>query len=222
MTSAGPTRKTSARLQPGELGNVLTHALGVLLSLAGGAWLIAMAAQRGGVRELVGASVFVSALVLLYSASTLYHAAHDPRARARLKVLDHCAIYLLIAGTYTPFTIAAVKGGWGWSLFGVIWGLAAAGVVFKLFFTGRFKRLSTAIYIGMGWLVIIAFAPLSQALTPLALGLLITGGVFYTVGTLFYHVERIPYSHAIWHLFVLAGSICHFAAVTAQLIGTVS
>jgi len=213
MTSAGPTRKTSARLQPGELGNVLTHALGVLLSLAGGAWLIAMAAQRGGVRELVGASVFVSALVLLYSASTLYHAAHDPRARARLKVLDHCSIYLLIAGTYTPFTIAAVKGVWGWSLFGVIWGLAAAGVVFKLFFTGRFKRLSTAIYIGMGWLVIIAAMPLYQAVSHATLLWLILGGVLYTAGTYFYHLERWPHSHAVWHLFVLGGSISHFVAV---------
>jgi len=213
MTSAGPTRKTSARLQPGELGNVLTHALGVLLSLAGGAWLIAMAAQRGGARELVGASVFVSALVLLYSASTLYHAAHDPRARARLKVLDHCAIYLLIAGTYTPFTIAAVKGGWGWSLFGVIWGLAAAGVVFKLFFTGRFKRLSTAIYIGMGWLVIIAAMPLYQAVSHATLLWLILGGVLYTAGTYFYHLERWPHSHAVWHLFVLGGSISHLVAV---------
>jgi len=205
-----------------EIASAVTHGIGVILSIGGGAVLITLASVYAGAREIISVVVFSIALLLLYSASTLYHIARSEPVKARLKVLDHCAIFLLIAGTYTPFTIAAIRGGWGWSLFGVVWGLAVFGIVFKLFFTGRFRYLSTATYIGMGWLVIIAFAPLSQALTPLALGLLITGGVFYTVGTLFYHVERIPYSHAIWHLFVLAGSICHFAAVTAQLIGTVS
>jgi len=203
-----------------EIASAVTHGIGVILSIGGGAVLITLASVFAGVREIISVVVFSIALLLLYSASTLYHIARSEPVKSRLKVLDHCAIFLLIAGTYTPFTIAAIRGGWGWSLFGVVWGLAVFGIVFKLFFTGRFRYLSTATYIGMGWLVIIAFAPLSQALTPLALGLLITGGVFYTAGTLFYHVERIPYSHAIWHLFVLAGSICHFAAVTAQLIST--
>lgn len=213
MRSTLPTGSTFPRPPSGELGNVLTHALGVLLSLAGGAWLIALAAQHGGVREIAGAAVFVATLLLLYTASTLYHAAHEPRVRARLKVLDHCAIYMLIAGTYTPFTIAAVRGVWGWSLFGVIWGLALAGIVFKLFFTGRFKRLSTAIYIGMGWLVIIALEPLLQAVSVATLAWLFAGGVLYTAGTYFYHLERWPHAHAVWHLFVLGGSISHFIAV---------
>jgi hemolysin III len=202
-----------------EVASALTHGLGVILSIGGGAVLITLAAVFGGAREIVSVAVFAAALILLYSASTLYHAARQPSIKNRLKILDHCAIFLMIAATYTPFTIAAMRGGWGWSLFGIIWGLAIFGIVFKLFFTGRFRYLSTATYIGMGWLVIVAFVPLSQALTPVALTWLILGGVFYTAGTLFYHFERLPFSHAIWHLFVLGGSICHFSAVTAQILG---
>ena len=205
------------KLHREEIANTLTHGLGVVLAIGGGAVLITLTVIHAGVREIVSASVFVASLTILYSASTLYHAARHPRIRSRLKVLDHCAIFLLIAGTYTPFTIVAMRGGWGWSLFGVIWGLAVLGIVLKLFFTGRYKLLSTATYIGMGWLVLVAIIPLVQALTPTALGWLIAGGVLYTAGTIFYHNERVPYSHAVWHLFVLAGSICHFAAVTAQI-----
>lgn len=203
-----------------ELANVLTHGLGVILAIGGGAVLIALAAIHAGSREIVSVSVFVASLIILYTISTLYHAARDQRWKSRLKVLDHCAIFVLIAGTYTPFTIAALRGGWGWSLFGVIWGLALIGIVFKLFFTGRFQRLSTATYIGMGWLVIIALFPLIQVVTSWALVWLIAGGVFYTAGTVFYHVSRLPYAHAIWHVFVLFGSICHFTAVTVQLLST--
>ncbi len=206
------------RLHREEIANALTHGLGVVLSIGGGAVLVTLAALFAGVRETISVAVFSATLILLYTASTLYHAARHPQTKSRLKVLDHCAIFLMIAGTYTPFTIAALKGGWGWSLFGVIWGLAVFGIVFKVFFTGRFKLLSTATYIGMGWLVVVAFVPLTQALTPAALGWLVGGGVLYTVGTLFYHMERLPYSHAVWHLFVLGGSICHFAAVTAQIV----
>jgi len=201
-----------------EIANALTHGLGVLLAVGAGAVLITEAALHAGVRELVSVSVFVATLILLYSASTLYHLATDPEVKLKLKVLDHCAIFLLIAGTYTPFTIAAMRGGWGWSLFGVIWGLAVVGIVLKLFFTGRFRYLSTATYVGMGWLVVVAFVPLVQALEPAALVWLIAGGVCYTAGTVFYHNHRLPYSHAIWHLFVLGGSVCHFAAVTLQML----
>ncbi|WP_376696404.1 PAQR family membrane homeostasis protein TrhA [Wenzhouxiangella sp. EGI_FJ10305] len=201
-----------------ELLNALTHGLGAILSIGAGAVLITLAVIHAGAREIVSVSVFVASLVLLYTASTLYHAARHPVWKARLKILDHCAIFFLIAGTYTPFTIAALKGSWGWSLFGVIWGLAVIGVIFKVFFTGRFRKLSTATYVGMGWLVIVALVPLSQVVTPTAMLWLVLGGVLYTAGTLFYHVDRIPYAHAIWHLFVLAGSICHFVAVTAQMI----
>lgn len=206
-------------LQREELINALTHGLGVILSIGAGAVLITLAGIHAGAREVVSAAIFVTSLVLLYSASTLYHAARHPAWKARLKILDHCAIFLLIAGTYTPFTLAALGGGWGWSLFGVIWGLAVVGIVFKLFFTGRFRALSTATYIGMGWLVIVALAPLLQVLTATAMVALVLGGVLYTAGTLFYHNQRVPYAHAIWHLFVLAGSASHFVAVTAQMIG---
>ncbi|MGY6555872.1 MAG: PAQR family membrane homeostasis protein TrhA [Wenzhouxiangella sp.] len=202
-----------------EIANALTHGFGALLAIGGGAVLISLLAAQAGARELISATVFVATLILLYTASTLYHLARDPVRKARLKVLDHCAIFLLIAGTYTPFTVVALRGGWGWSLFGVIWGLALFGIILKLFFTGRFRLLSTATYIGMGWLIVVAFVPLTEALTPSALAWLIAGGVLYTAGTLFYHAHRLPYSHAIWHLFVLGGSVCHFSAVTAQLIG---
>ncbi|NDY96397.1 PAQR family membrane homeostasis protein TrhA [Wenzhouxiangella limi] len=202
-----------------EIASAATHGLGVVLAVGGGAALITQATLHAGARELVGVSVFVAALVLLYTASTLYHLARRPEVKSRLKILDHCAIFVLIAGTYTPFTIAAMRGGWGWSLFGVIWGLAVVGIVLKLFFTGRFRYLSTATYIGMGWLVVVAFVPLTEAVTPSALGWLIAGGISYTAGTLFYHNHRLPYSHAIWHLFVLGGSTCHFAAVALEMLG---
>jgi hemolysin III len=201
-----------------EFVNVLTHGIGVLLSAGGGAVLITLAAVHAGLREVVSVSIFVGSLVLLYSASTLYHAARNPVARRRLKVLDHCAIFLLIAGTYTPFTLAALEGPWGWSLFGVIWGLAVFGVVFKLFFTGRYKAVSTATYIGMGWLAVVAFVPLVRALEPAALAWLVIGGVLYTAGTIFYHNERIRHAHGIWHLFVLAGSISHFTSVAVTVL----
>lgn len=206
------------RFRREELANTLTHAAGIVAGAAGAAVLIVTAALHGDVWKIVGSAVFSATLVLLYTASTLYHAARSPVARARLKVFDHCAIYLLIAGTYTPFTLVGLRGGWGWSLFGVIWGLAVAGTVFKLFFTGRFPRLSTGIYLGMGWLVVIAAVPMARALSPATLAWLVAGGLTYTVGTVFYHSRRIPYAHAIWHLFVLGGSACHFAAVLTQVV----
>ena len=205
-------------LKRDEIANVVTHGLGVLLSVGAGAALIALAALQAGTREMISVAIFSASLVVLYSASTLYHAARHPATKARLKVLDHCAIFVLIAGTYTPFTIAAIRGEWGWSLFGVIWGMALLGIVFKLFFTGRFKVLSTAIYIGMGWLVVVALVPLVEALSATGLAWLVAGGVLYTAGTLFYHRESIPYSHAIWHGFVLAGSSCHFVAVAIEML----
>lgn len=202
---------------PEELASAVTHALGVVASLAGGALLITLAALGGSAWQIVGAAVFTGSLLLLYSASTAYHAAVSAGARRRLQVFDHCAIYILIAGTYTPFTLSGMRGPWGWTLFGVVWGLALAGVVFKLFFTGRFPRVSTALYIGMGWLVLIAAGPLIRSITPAALAWLIAGGVAYTAGTWFYHSRRVPYAHAVWHVFVLAGSVCHAVAVGLEL-----
>ena len=201
-----------------EIANVLTHGAGAVASLAGAAVLVTVAALGGDAWKVVGSAVFGTTLVLLYTASTLYHAARSPVARARLKVLDHCAIYLLIAGSYTPFTLIGLRGGWGWSLFGVIWGLAVAGTVFKLFFTGRFPRLSTAVYVAMGWLAVVAIGPMVQRLPAATLAWMVAGGLIYTAGTVFYHSRRIPYAHAIWHLFVLGGSACHFAAVLTQVL----
>ena len=201
-----------------ELLNALTHGLGATAALAGGALLVTLAALHGDGWQLAGAIVFGTCLLLLYLASTLYHAIQHPVAKGRLKVFDHCAIYLLIAGTYTPFTLVGLRGPWGWGLFAAIWTLALAGVVFKLFFTGRFKRLSTIIYLAMGWLVMVAIKPLLGALDAWTLGWLLAGGLFYTLGTVFYHRPSLRYSHAIWHLFVLACSVSHFIAVMAQVL----
>ena len=201
-----------------ELASALTHGLGAVAALAGGSVLITMAALYGDAWQLGASIVFGATLLLLYVASTLYHSIQHPVAKARLKVFDHCAIYLLIAGTYTPFTLISLRCPWGWGLFIAIWTLAVAGVVFKLFYTGRFKLLSTAIYIAMGWLVIVAIKPMLGALDGWTLGWLLLGGVFYTLGTYFYHRESIRFSHAIWHMFVIGGSVCHFIAVTAQVL----
>lgn len=201
-----------------EIANALTHGLGAAAALAGGAVLITLAAIHGDGWQLAGAIVFGITLLLLYTASTLYHAIQHPIAKGRLKVFDHCAIYLLIAGTYTPFTLIGLRGPWGWGLFAAIWTIALAGVVFKLFHTGRFPRLSTALYVAMGWLVVVAIKPMLASIDVWTLGWLLAGGVFYTLGTYFYHRESIPYAHAIWHLFVIAGSVCHFVAVAAQVV----
>jgi hemolysin III len=200
-----------------ELANALTHGLGVVASVAGCAILVTLGALRGTAWHVVSSAIFGATLILLYTASTLYHCAQRERVKARLRVFDHCSIYLLIAGSYTPFTLVGLRGGWGWSLFGVIWGLAVAGVVFKLFFTGRFVRLSTAIYLGMGWIVLIAVVPMVQRLSVPTLAWLVAGGVAYTVGTVFYLSRRLPFAHAVWHVFVLGGSVCHAVAVATQL-----
>ena len=202
-----------------EIANALTHGVGAAAALAGGAVLITLAAIGGDGWQLAGAIVFGITLLLLYTASTLYHAIQHPIAKGRLKVFDHCAIYLLIAGTYTPFTLVGLRGPWGWGLFAAIWTLALAGVVFKLFYTGRYPRLSTAIYVAMGWLVVVAMKPMLASIDAWTLGWLLAGGVFYTLGTYFYHRESIPYAHAIWHLFCIAGSVCHYVAVMAQVVG---
>jgi hemolysin III len=200
-----------------EWFNALTHGAGVVASLAGGGALVTLAVLSGDPRRIVGAAVFVFALVLLYSASTLYHAIHHDHIKARLKVLDHCAIFVLIAGTYTPFTLVSLRGGWGWGLFAAIWLLAVAGIAFKLYYTGRFKRASTLFYLAMGWLVVVAAGPLAESVSQWTLAWLLLGGLSYTIGTVFYLNHRLPYAHGIWHLFVLGGSACHFAAVLLEI-----
>ena len=200
-----------------ERASALTHGVGALAALAGGAVLVALASVNGDGWQLAAAIVFSVCLLLLYIASTLYHAIQQPRAKSALKVFDHCAIYLLIAGTYTPFTLVGLRGEVGRNLFIAIWSLAAAGITFKLFFTGRFKLLSTAVYVAMGWMVLLAIKPVMAALDTWTFGWLIAGGVAYTLGTVFYHRPSMRYSHAVWHLFVVAGSVCHYIAVLAQV-----
>src|SRR4029077_11129970 len=180
--------------------------------------LLVLAALRGTAWHIVACSIYGTTLICLYAASTLYHAVISPRVKRALRIFDHSAIYLLISGTYTPFLLVSLRGPWGWSLLGVIWGLALAGVLFKFWFVERFAILSTVVYIAMGWLVVIAAKPVITHLSLTAIIWLLAGGLAYTGGVIFFAAKRIPYSHAIWHLFVLAGSICHYFAVLSTVI----
>lgn len=200
-----------------ELANVVTHAVGLLASLIGAGVLVYLGAIRDEASHVATAGIYGATLVALYAASTLYHAFRKPELKRILRVLDHCAIYLLIAGTYTPFVLVGLGGRWGWTLFGLVWAMAAAGIVFKVFATGRFAVVSTVAYVGMGWLGVVALKPLIEALSPSALVWLLLGGISYTAGTLFYH-RKIPYSHALWHVFVLLGSACHFIAISLYVL----
>ncbi len=191
----------------------MSHGIGLLGALAATPILIVAAASRGDAADIVGSSVFGVTMVLLYLASTSYHATPASRLRERLRQLDHAAIYLLIAGTYTPFTLGVLAGPWGWTLFGLVWGTAALGVAFKLTAGVRHPRLSTAIYVAMGWLVVIAIRPLALNMPVEGLLWLVAGGLSYTGGVVFYAARRLPYSHFFWHLCVLAGTVCHFFAV---------
>ena len=201
-----------------EIVNAITHGIGLLLSIAGFVVLLVLAALRGTAWHIVACSIYGATLICLYAASTLYHAVISPRVKRALRIFDHSAIYLLISGTYTPFLLVSLRGPWGWSLLGVIWGLALAGVLFKFWFVERFAILSTVVYIAMGWLVVIAAKPVITHLSLTAIIWLLAGGLAYTGGVIFFAAKRIPYSHAIWHLFVLAGSICHYFAVLSTVI----
>jgi hemolysin III len=201
-----------------ELANAVTHGLGLALSIVGFVVLLVLAALRGTPWHIVACAIYGSTLVCLYAASTLYHSIPSPRFKRALRIFDHSAIYLLIAGTYTPFLLVNLRGAWGWSLFGVVWGLAAAGIVFKFWFVERFGFLSTSVYVGMGWLVVIAAKPVFAHITAATLVLLLAGGLLYTAGIIFYASKRIPYAHAIWHLFVLGGSTCHYFAVLCSVL----
>lgn len=196
-----------------EIANAVTHGIGTGLAVAALVLLIVFASLHGDAWHVVSFSIFGASLVLLYLASTLYHSFQNPRIKHFLKILDHSAIYLLIAGTYTPFTLVTLRGPLGWSLFGVIWGLAVAGVVFKAFFVNRFAVVSTVVYILMGWMIIFSLKSLLQSLSAPGLFWLAGGGVLYTAGVVFYAQKQRLFCHAIWHLFVLGGSIAHFFAV---------
>jgi hemolysin III len=200
-----------------ELASWLTHGLGVLFSVAGWVWMSLLA--QGDFLRTASASVFGASLVLLYTSSTLYHLVCNSRAKALFQILDHACIYLLTAGTYTPLSLVALRGAWGWSLFGIVWFLALAGVLVKTCFAGKKDHwLSTALYLVMGWLVIIAIGPLVRAMPPAGLAWLIAGGLSYTFGVVFFSWRRLPFNHAIWHLFVLGGSMCHVIAVAFYIL----
>ena len=196
-----------------EAANSLTHGLGALLAIAGLAILVVSASRHGSARAVVGCVVFGTTLVILYVTSTLYHAVPHSRAKPVLRILDHSAIFLLIAGTYTPFTLVSLRGLWGWWLFGIVWGLALAGIALRLSLGRRPTGLFVSLYLAMGWCVVVAVKPLLVAVAPGGLALLLAGGLAYSGGLAFYLWRRLPYHHAVWHAFVLAGSAFHYAAV---------
>jgi len=199
---------------PGEeIANSVSHGVGLVAVLVAVPILIVAAVRRGGAAGIVGASVFAGTMVLLYLTSTLYHALPKNKVKRVFQVLDHGAIFLLIAGTYTPFTLGVLRGGWGWTLFGLVWSLAVLGIVLKTVGGVRIPWLSTCLYLGMGWLVLIAIRPLWLRMPLSGLAWLVAGGLAYTAGVAFFAAERLRYSHFIWHLFVLTGTCCHFFAV---------
>jgi hemolysin III len=197
-----------------EIANAVSHGVGLLAALAAAPFLIIAAARGGTAADIVGASVFVATIAALYLASTLYHALPRPRVKRVFRVLDHNAIYLLIAGTYTPFTLGVLRGGWGWSLFGIVWGLALLGIAGNAVGGMRFPKVSTAVYVAMGWLVLVAVKPLWDRMATPGLLWLVAGGLAYTGGVGFYVLSRrVRYTHFAWHLCVLTGTACHFVAV---------
>ncbi len=193
--------------------NVITHGLGFILGAVALVLLIVRASLYGTAIHIVSVVIYGFSLATLYFASTAFHMAKDHEIRYRLNVFDHASIFLLIAGTYTPFTLITLRGPWGWSIFGVVWGMALAGIILKLFYTGRFNRLSTILYVLMGWVMVVAIVPLFRALPTGGLIWLFAGGISYTLGAAVFLMNRLPYNHAIFHVFVLIGSICHFVAI---------
>ena len=196
-----------------EIANSVSHGLGLVASLVASPFLLVGAVRRGSATDIVGASVFAGTVVLLYLTSTIYHALPGNRAKRLFQVFDQSAIFLLIAGTYTPFCLGVLRGPWGWTLFGLIWALAAVGLVLKAIGGVRYPVLSTCLYLGMGWLAVIAVRPLWLYLPRTGLLWLVAGGLAYTVGVAFFAAERMRYAHLVWHLFVMAGTACHFVAV---------
>ncbi|HRP70959.1 MAG TPA: hemolysin III family protein, partial [Turneriella sp.] len=195
------------------LANLLSHGAGLGLAVAGTAFLIAHAVQSGDPFRVVSYSIFGAAMVFLYSASSLYHSLWHPKIKKILRRMDHSAIFVAIAGTYTPILLVTLRGPLGWSFFGIIWGLALIGISFKIIFGHRYEAVSLTAYIVMGWLVVFMVKPVYLALSGPGLWLLLSGGLSYTVGTIFYAMPRLPYHHMIWHLFVLGGSVCHYLCI---------
>lgn len=206
-------KKDDTQTASEELVNVITHAIGAALGIAGLSALVVGAARHGDPWRIVSFSIYGATLIILYLASVIYHGARSPLAKKHLQLFDHIAIYLLIAGTYTPFTLVSMRGPWGWTMFGLIWGLAITGILLKVFFLGRLGIVSTMLYLLMGWIVVIAIKPVMDAVSLRGLLWLVAGGLAYSLGVIFYAWHRLPYAHPIWHLFVLAGSVLHFFAI---------
>jgi len=193
--------------------NIISHAIGLMLSIVALVFLVRHASLYGNVWHVVSFSIFGASLISLYAASTFYHSAKKPELRRRLRIIDHATIYVLIAGTYTPFTLVTLNGSTGWVIFGVSWGLAFTGIILKLFFTGKYNLISTLMYVFMGWIIVFAIKPLIENLSSDGLFWLVAGGMAYTTGAILYSIKKIKFNHAIFHLFVLIGSFCHFVAV---------
>lgn len=197
-----------------EIANALTHGIGIILSIIGLVYMLVYSIQNGDISHITGSIVFGSTLIIMYTCSTLYHTFQTQKLKLIFRKLDHIAIYLLIAGSYTPFTLITLQNtAWGWSLFIIIWFLAVFGIIYKLTPLNRYKKISLILYLGMGWLVILAAKPMITFLDTNGLWLLVLGGLMYTIGVIFYIWEKLPFNHAIWHLFVLGGSIFHFFTV---------
>ena len=212
--------RAKERLPLEEVANCATHGVGLALSVAGFVALVALAWGYGDAWHIASCGVYGASLVALYLASTLYHGARAPRAKQLFQALDHCGIYLLIAGTYTPFTLVTLRGPWGWTLFGLVWGLALAGILFRVLCGERHRPLAVASYVLLGWLCVVAVKPILELVPLGALAWIAAGGLAYTAGVFFFAAKRIPHHHAIWHLFVLGGSICHYVAVLLYVLPT--
>ena len=197
-----------------ELANSISHGVGAIFAVIAAPILIVSAVQQGDIYSIVGSSIFATTMIMLYLASTLYHALPFKRVTGTFQILDHIAIFLFIAGTYTPFALGVLRGAWGWTIFGLVWSIALAGIIMKLVFGAKYPKISTAIYLSMGWIAIIAIKPLIDSVLPWGMFWIISGGVAYTVGVIFFIIDtRLPYSHFVWHLFVLLGTVFHFIAV---------
>lgn len=193
--------------------NVISHAFGLLLAIVAFPFLILKALSYNGFWKPTSFIIYAFSMVILYAASTFYHASKNPKKRRKLNILDHVAIYVLIAGSYSPYCLVALESTLGWYMFVFVWVFALIGIVLKLFFTGRYHKISTAMYLLMGWQVVFFIKPLTESLTTLTLNLLFAGGVFYSVGAVLYSIKKVPYNHAIFHVFVLLGSFCHFLSI---------
>lgn len=196
-----------------ELAHGITHGIGAGLAIVGLVFLLIVAVRHGNVVHIVSAAIYGSSLILLYLASTLYHLLPGPRCKKIFQQLDHSMIYILIAGTYTPLTLVSLRGGWGWTLFGLVWGMAILGLAMEIVLRRKIKWISLVLYLSMGWLIVIAAKPLIASLAPAGLALLVIGGLLYSLGVIFYVWEKLSYHHAIWHVFVMAGSAAHFFTI---------